>query len=99
MPSVHSKMERGSAGLSKRTYDEPIPFIPVKGKVNVQKPKDIKISLRQNPAVANSPKVEKVFTEFVENTPEAYCRWRCDMDEYWRGANISNPAAKILYSC
>ena len=95
MPSMHSKMERGSAGLSKRTYDEPIPFIPVKDKVNVQKPKDIKISLRQNPAVANSPKVEKVFTEFVENTPEAYCRWRCDMDEYWRGANIINPAPKI----
>ena len=56
--------------MIRRAYDEPIPFIPVVDKTNVQKPRDIKIPLRQNPAVANSNKVEKTFQEFVENSPE-----------------------------
>jgi hypothetical protein len=79
----------------KRSYEEPIPFVPQADKTNVQKPRDIKIPLRQNPAQANSGKVEKVFMEFVENTPEAFCRWRCDTEEYIKGAGINTPAAKI----
>ena len=81
--------------MIRRAYDEPIPFIPVVDKTNVQKPRDIKIPLRQNPAVANSNKVEKTFQEFVENSPEAYCRWRCDTEEYIKGAGITTPAAKL----
>ena len=82
----------------KRTYDEPIPFVPQADKGNVQKPKEIKLKLRQNPANANSPKIEKVFLEFVENTAEAFCCWRCDMEEYIKGAGIVQPAAKIQAS-
>ena len=82
----------------RRAYDEPIPLVPQPDKGNVQKPKDVKISLRSNPAVAASPKIVKIFTEFVENTPEAYCRWRCDMEEYIKGAGLNAPAAKIQAS-
>ena len=95
MPTTFSKPMSHEAAFFKRTYDEPIPFVPIVDKANVQKPKDIKIPLRQNPNQANSPKVEKVFTEFVENSPEAFCRWRCDTEEYIRGAGINQPAAKV----
>ena len=97
MPPVFSKPSH-EAAIIRRTYDEPIPFVPIVDKTNVQKPKDIKISLRQNPGQANSPKIEKVFTEFVENSPEAFCRWRCDAEEYIKGAGIIPPAAKIQAS-
>ena len=39
--------------------------------------------------------VESVFTEFIEISPEAYCRWRCDVEEYIVGAGIVQPMAKI----
>ena len=93
MPNVFSKPASHEAANIRRTYDEPIPFIPSTEKGSVQKPKDIKISLRQNPAVATSPKIEKVFTEFVESSPESYCRWRCDMEEYINGTGIVAVAA------
>ena len=95
MPNTFSKPVGNDTTIIRRSYEEPISFIPQLDKTNVQKPRDIKIPLRQNPAVANSPKVEKVFTEFVENSPEAFCRWRCDTEEYIRGAGINAAAAKI----
>ena len=95
MPTTFSKPVSQEATVIRRAYDEPIPFIPTVDKTNVQKPRDIKIPLRQNPAVANSPKVEKTFVEFVENSPEAYCRWRCDTEEYIKGAGITQPGPKV----
>ena len=95
MPTTFSKPTSQETTI-KRTYDEPIPFVPQADKTNVQKPRDIKIPLRQNPAVATSTKVEKIFQEFVENSPEAFCRWRCDTAEYIKGAGITAPAAKVL---
>jgi len=98
MPNTFSKPISHETATIRRTYDEPIPFVPQTDKGSVQKPKDIKIQLRQNPAVANSPKIEKIFTEFIENSPEAYCRWRCDMEEYTNGAGIVAVAAKMQAS-
>jgi hypothetical protein len=88
MPNVHSKPESRETAATRRTYDEPLPIIPQTEKGSIQKPKDIKVSLRQDPAVEDSPKIVKVFTEFVGNSPEAYCQWRCDMDEYVTGTGI-----------
>ena len=95
MPNTHSKPVTPDTAVIKRSYEEPIPFVPQVDKTNVQKPRDIKIPLRQDPANARSAKVEKVFSEFVENSPEAFCRWRCDTEEYIRGAAITAPAGQI----
>ena len=94
MPTTFSKPIAHDAVI-KRNYEEPISFIPQKDKNNVQKPREIKVPFRQNPANANSPKVEKIFTEFVENIPEAFCRWRCDTEEYIKGAGINTNPAKL----
>ena len=94
MPTTFSKPIAHDSVI-KRNYEEPISFIPQKDKNNVQKPREIKVPLRQNPAQANSAKVEKVFTEFVENLPEAFCRWRCDTEEYIKGAGINTNPAKL----
>ena len=95
MHNVYSKEAPRESAPVKRSYEEPLPFVPQVDKVNVQKPREIKIPLRQNPAVATSQKVEKVFLEFVETSPEAFCRWRCDTEEYIKGAGINAPQAKI----
>jgi hypothetical protein len=95
MPTTFSKPVSTDATVIRRSYEEPISFVPYADKTNVQKPRDIKIPLRQNPAQANSTKVEKTFQEFVENTPEAFCRWRCDTEEYIKGAGITQPAAIV----
>ena len=95
MPNVFSKEAPRDGTQAKRSYEEPIPFVPQVDKTSVQKPREIKIPLRQNPAVATSQKVEKLFLEFVETSPEAFCRWRCDTEEYIKGAGINAPQAKI----
>ena len=95
MPSTFSKPVSQDTTTIKRSYEEPIPFIPQTDKTNVQKPRDIKIPLRQNPALATSQKVEKIFQEFIDNSPEAFCRWRCDTEEYIKGAGIHAPAPKV----
>jgi hypothetical protein len=62
------------------------------------KPKDIKVKLCQDPTDPNSDEVSKTFTEFVGTTPEAYCQWMCDKEEYIRGKGIVTPAATITAS-
>jgi hypothetical protein len=99
MPNVFSKPVSNDASVPfKRTYDEPIPFVPQTDKGNLQKPKEIKIKLRRDPMDPESETFTKVFMEFVDSTPEAYCQWMCDMDEYMKGAGIDTPAARITAS-
>ena len=93
--TIFSKEAHRDSSIAKRSYEEPISFVPQVDKTSVQKPREIKIPLRQNPAVATSQKVEKVFLEFVETSPEAFCCWRCDTEVYIKGAGINTPQAKI----
>jgi hypothetical protein len=96
MPATFSKPVTNEAAASiKRSYEEPIAFVPQPDKANVVKARKLKIPLRQNPADPDSEKVDKIFMEFVENTPEAFCQWRCDMDEYIQGAGLTAPTAKL----
>ena len=67
MPTTFSKPISHETAYIKRTYEEPIPFIPQADKGNTQKPKEIKIKLRKDPTDPNSTTVNKVFNEFVEN--------------------------------
>jgi hypothetical protein len=46
------------------------------------KPKEINVKLCQDPTDPNSDEVSKTFTKFVGTTPEAYCQWMCDLEEY-----------------
>jgi hypothetical protein len=66
----------------RRTYEEPISFIAQTDNKNSVKPKEIKVC--QDPTDPNSDEVSKTFAEFVGTTPEAYCWWMCDMEEYIR---------------
>jgi hypothetical protein len=95
MPTTFSKPTATEAAVFRRSYDEPLPLVPVVDKTNVAKPREIKVNLRQNPAEANGQKFEKVFLEFVENTPEAFCKWRCDVAEYVQGGGLDTPAKVI----
>jgi hypothetical protein len=81
-----------------RTYEEPISFIAQADKASSVKPKEIMVKLCQDPTDPNSDEVSKTFTEFVGTTPEAYCQWMCDMEEYIRGKGIVTPAATITAS-
>ena len=68
MPTTFSKPVSHEAAYIKRTYDEPIPFVPIVDKANVQKPKDIKIPLRQNP---NQAKLSITVTECSAGPPHS----------------------------
>ena len=59
MPTVFSKPVSQETTI-KRTYDEPIPFVPQMDKANIQKPKNVKIPLRQDPGDKESKMVAKV---------------------------------------
>ena len=80
----------------RRNYEEPISFVPQADKNNsAVKLKEIKLKLRQDPSDPDSEEVSKTFQEFVGTTPEAFCQWMCDMEEYVRGKGIATPAAII----
>jgi hypothetical protein len=83
---------------TRRTYEEPISFIAQADKASSVKPKEIKVKLRQDPMDPNSDEVSKTFMEFVGTSPEAYCQWMCNMEEYIRGKGIATPAATIMAS-
>ena len=96
MAPVHSKYAVSQATKAyKRSNEAPIPFIPQHDPNNVVKPREIKVPLRSNPAQANSAKIEKIFLEFVESTPESYCRWRGDVDEYANGTGVATAVGKL----
>jgi hypothetical protein len=78
-----------------RTYEEPISFIAQVDKASSMKPKEIKVKLCQDPTDPNSDEVSKTFTEFVGTTPEAYCQWMWDMEEYFQGKGIATPQQQL----
>jgi hypothetical protein len=82
----------------RRTYEEPISFIAQTDNKNSVKPKEIKVKLHQDPTDPNSDEVSKTFKEFVGTTPEAYCQWMCNMEEYIQGKGIVIQAATITAS-
>jgi hypothetical protein len=98
MPHTFSKPITHETSPMRRTYEEPISFIAQMDKASSIKPKEIKVKLRQDATDPNSDEVSKTFTEFVGTTPEAYCQWMCDMEEYIRGKGIATPAATITAS-
>jgi hypothetical protein len=81
----------------RHTYEEPISFIPHAENKSSVKPKEIKVKLHQDPTDQNSDKVQKIFTKFVENTPEAYCQWMCNMEEYIRGKRVYRDTSRNNY--
>jgi hypothetical protein len=91
MLNTFSKCTSHETSLMRVTYEEPISFITQADKASSIKPKEIKVKLQQDPTDPNSDEVSKTFTEFVETTPEAYCQWMCNMEEYIRGKGISTP--------
>jgi len=95
MPPVFSKPVIAVKSHIKRSFEAPIPFVPQADKNNIVKAREIKAPLRSVPTVATSAKIQKVFTEFVESTPESYCRWRCDVEEYTTGTGASTATAKL----
>jgi hypothetical protein len=82
MPNTFSKPVSHETSPMRRTYEEPISLIAQKDTKNSVKPKKIKVKLCQDPTDPNSDEVSKTFTEVIGTTPEAFCHWMCNMEEY-----------------
>ena len=54
----------------------PIPLFPEVPKEDETKDSEIKLKLRRNPMVHNSPQYEKTYALFDGNTPEQYCHFQ-----------------------
>jgi hypothetical protein len=98
MPNTFSKPITHETSPMRHTYEEPISFLAQADKASSIKPKEIKVKLCQDPTDPNSDEVSKTFTEFVGTTPEAYCQWMCNMEEYIWGKGIAAPAKTITAS-
>jgi hypothetical protein len=99
MPNTFSKPISHETSPMRCTYEEPISFIAQTDRASSIKPKEIKVKLHQDPTDPNSDEVSKTFMmEFVGTSPEAYCQWMCNMEEYIRGKGIATPAATITAS-
>jgi hypothetical protein len=55
----------------------------------------VKLDLRTEPTVCDSPKFSQYFKVFKHRTPEQWCRWNKDFAMVCKGLNLTDGANQI----
>jgi hypothetical protein len=79
-----------------RTYEVLIQFIPeTQVSKSGEKLREIKVMLFSNPVDPMSEKLEKRFIELTDLSCKAYCRWRCNIEEFATGTANATVQGKM----